>query len=43
MINIRKEGILLQKTAQEFENKAVLNPAAIRDGDCALILPRIKR
>ena len=33
MINIRKEGILLQKTAQEFENKAVLNPAAIRDGD----------
>ena len=33
MIKVHKEGVLLQKTAQKFENKAVLNPAAIREGD----------
>ncbi|HRG22913.1 MAG TPA: hypothetical protein PLL23_00915 [Chitinophagaceae bacterium] len=32
MIKVRKEGILLVKTANGFENEGVLNPAAIRDG-----------
>ena len=33
MIDIKKEGILLSKTNLEFENEAVLNPAAFKDGD----------
>lgn len=33
MVNIIKEGILLQKTSKDFENEGVLNPAAIREGD----------
>ena len=33
MIEVKKEGILLQKTSNGFENEGVLNPAAIRDGD----------
>jgi predicted GH43/DUF377 family glycosyl hydrolase len=33
MIEIKKEGILLSKTDFEFENEAVLNPAAIRIDD----------
>jgi beta-1,2-mannobiose phosphorylase / 1,2-beta-oligomannan phosphorylase len=33
MINVKKEGILLSKTALGFENDGVLNPAAIREGD----------
>ena len=33
MIEIKKEGILLSKTDLEFENEAVLNPAAIRVDD----------
>lgn len=32
MIKVRKEGILLVKTANGFENEGVLNPATIRDG-----------
>ncbi len=32
MINVKKEGILLQKTLLDFENEGVLNPAAIREG-----------
>ena len=32
MIKVKKEGILLVKTANGFENEGVLNPAAIRDG-----------
>ena len=34
MIEVKKEGILLEKTDLEFENEGVLNPAIIRDGDC---------
>lgn len=30
MVEIKKEGILLQKTAHGFENEAVLNPATIQ-------------
>jgi len=33
MIDVKKEGILLSKTDNEFENEGVLNPAAIRDGN----------
>jgi predicted GH43/DUF377 family glycosyl hydrolase len=33
MVDVKKEGILLNKTDLSFENQAVLNPAAIRDGD----------
>ena len=33
MINVKKEGILLNKTALGFENEGVLNPAVIKDGN----------
>lgn len=33
MIEVKKEGIILNKTELGFENEGVLNPAAIRDGD----------
>jgi Predicted glycosylase len=33
MIEIKKEGVLLQKTTLGFENEGVLNPAVIREGD----------
>lgn len=33
MIEVKKEGILLEKTEHEFENEGVLNPAVIREGD----------
>ena len=31
MIAVKKHGVLLQKTTNNFENEAVLNPAAIKD------------
>jgi beta-1,2-mannobiose phosphorylase / 1,2-beta-oligomannan phosphorylase len=33
MIEVVKEGILLEKTQLDFENEGVLNPAVIRQGD----------
>jgi predicted GH43/DUF377 family glycosyl hydrolase len=33
MIEVKKEGVILNKTKLDFENESVLNPAAIRDGD----------
>jgi predicted GH43/DUF377 family glycosyl hydrolase len=33
MIEIKKEGVILEKTSLGFENEGVLNPAAIREGD----------
>jgi predicted GH43/DUF377 family glycosyl hydrolase len=33
MVQIIKEGILLEKTAQDFESHGVLNPGAIREGN----------
>lgn len=33
MLNIKKEGIILEKTSLVFENEGVLNPAVIRIGD----------
>ena len=33
MIQVKKEGILLDKTNLEFENEGVLNPSVIREGN----------
>ena len=33
MIDVKKEGVLLEKTAFGFENEGVLNPATIREGN----------
>src|SRR6185369_1726194 len=43
MLNIKKEGILLKRTAHTFENDGVLNPAAIRVGDDVHIFYRAVR
>jgi len=43
MIEVKKEGILLSKTDLEFENEAVLNPAAIREGDSVHLFYRAVR
>ena len=40
MITVKKEGIILQKTALHFENEGVLNPAAIREGEFVHLLYR---
>lgn len=32
-MNVKKEGILLEKREYEFENAGVLNPAIIKVGD----------
>jgi beta-1,2-mannobiose phosphorylase / 1,2-beta-oligomannan phosphorylase len=40
MIDIKREGILLEKTLHEFENEGVLNPAVIREGDSVHIFYR---
>jgi predicted GH43/DUF377 family glycosyl hydrolase len=40
MIEVKKEGILLEKTELEFENAGVLNPAVIRQGDSVHIFYR---
>ncbi len=33
MVNIRREGVLLEATENEFENQAVLNPTVVQQGD----------
>jgi beta-1,2-mannobiose phosphorylase / 1,2-beta-oligomannan phosphorylase len=43
MIEVKKEGIILYKTQLEFENEGVLNPAAIREGDCVHLFYRAVR
>ena len=43
MINVKKEGIILSKTDLEFENEAVLNPAAIKVGENVHIFYRAVR
>jgi len=40
MIEVIKEGILLEKTELEFENEGVLNPAVIRIGDSVHVFYR---
>ncbi|MFA6923485.1 MAG: pesticidal protein Cry7Aa [Bacteroidales bacterium] len=43
MMEVKKEGILLNKTNLEFENEGVLNPAVIREGDNVHIFYRAVR
>jgi predicted GH43/DUF377 family glycosyl hydrolase len=43
MIVVKKEGIILEKTELEFENEAVLNPAAIREADSVHLFYRAVR
>ena len=33
MVNIKREGVLLEATEFEFENEAVLNPTVFQDGE----------
>jgi predicted GH43/DUF377 family glycosyl hydrolase len=33
MVAVKKEGVLMQKTALVFENEGVLNPAVIKEGE----------
>jgi predicted GH43/DUF377 family glycosyl hydrolase len=40
MIEIRDEGIVLERTDNEFENQAVINPACIKVGDITKIFYR---
>ncbi len=40
MIKVKKEGIILQKTKNEFENEGVLNPAAMQEGESVHIFYR---
>ena len=43
MPNIKKEGIILEKTQNGFENEAVFNPAAIKEGDFVHLFYRAVR
>lgn len=43
MIEVKKEGILLEKTNAVFENEGVLNPAVIRDSDAIHLFYRAVR
>ena len=43
MIQVKKEGLLLEKTIIPFENEGVLNPAAIREGDFVHLFYRAVR
>ena len=40
MVRVRREGILLEPTDNEFENQAVLNPTIIQEGDTLHLLYR---
>jgi predicted GH43/DUF377 family glycosyl hydrolase len=40
MVEVKKEGVLLEKTDREFENQAVLNPGCVRVGDKVKMLYR---
>ena len=43
MLNVRKEGIILEKTTLDFENEGVLNPAAIKEGNFVHLFYRAVR
>lgn len=43
MIEVKKEGILIEKTDHAFENAGVLNPAAIREGNSVHLFYRAVR
>src|ERR1700759_1913894 len=34
MVEVKKDGIVLQKTELTFEDESVLNPAVLKDEDC---------
>lgn len=40
MIKLRREGIILEKTRNDFENKAVLNPGVAQDGKSVHVVYR---
>ncbi len=40
MIEVKKEGIILDKTNLDFENEGVLNPAVFREGDAVHVFYR---
>jgi predicted GH43/DUF377 family glycosyl hydrolase len=40
MIKIRNKGIILEKTENDFENQAVLNPGCVKIGDTVHMLYR---
>ena len=43
MIQVKKEGVILEKTIIPFENEGVLNPAAIKEGDFVHLFYRAVR
>lgn len=43
MITIKKEGVILEKTAHAFENEAVSNPGILQDGNTVHIFYRAVR
>jgi predicted GH43/DUF377 family glycosyl hydrolase len=43
MINVKREGIILEKTDLAFENEGVMNPAAIAEGETVHLLYRAVR
>lgn len=43
MIQVKKEGVILEKTDHEFENEGVFNPAAFREGDFVHLIYRAVR
>lgn len=43
MIEVKKEGVVLQQTALSFENDGVLNPAVIKEGDIIHLFYRAVR
>ena len=43
MIQVKKEGVIIEKTIISFENEGVLNPAAIKEGDFVYLFYRAVR
>ncbi len=43
MLKVKKEGIILEKTELAFENKGVLNPAVMQEGDTVHVFYRAVR
>ena len=44
MVIVKREGVILEATENEFENQAVLNPTVVQQGDIfAFILSCCKR
>lgn len=43
MINVKKEGVILRQTKNDFENDGVLNPAVIKEGDTIHLFYRAVR